>query len=303
MPSVESRPYLICPPDIISGESWIHDRSGLPEALPPQLVDWDPGQDVVLRRTINIDVARAEAACGLGAGSEIAACVSWRSPGSGQRGNAFRRVLPLGGATICSIEARIPGSELGGSVNVITRIVLANAGVNTAGLAAFRIGSILWEDTVSLVLEGIGSRFPIEVVDFASMSFPPNAAWRLYWQPGNLSAQAMGCFRLLINKRHRRMAIAASRAVPDAESKAIWSAVNVGVAREIISGALSEDAFIAPDSAFDEGSVGEVALALLQRAFPGETQQAVRERMQGTPALFECQLQEAFNLFDPKSSD
>lgn len=302
MPSVESRPYLACPPDIASGEGWIHDRAGLPEALPQQLVDWDPSQDVLLRRTLNVDVARAEAACGLGVGSEIAVCVSWRSPGSGQRGNAFRRLLTPGGAATCGIEARIPGSELGGSVNVITRIVLANPGVDADSLAAVRPGSILWEETVNLVLEGIGSRFPIEVVDFASMSFPPTAAWRLYWQRGNLNAQAMGCFRLLINKRHRRMAVAASRAVPDAESKAIWSAVNVGVAREIISAALNDEAFIAADSAFEEGSVGDVAINLLQRAFPGETQQAVRERMQNTPDLFECQLQAAFNLFDPEAT-
>ncbi len=302
MPSIESRPYLSCPPDIAVGEGWIHDRAGLPEALPAQLVDWDPGQDLVLRRTLNVDVARAERSCGLGPGGEIAVCVSWRSPGSGQRGCAFRRTLPPGGTAACGIEARIPGSELGGSVSIITRVVLAARGTGGDSLAAGRSGAILWEETVPLLLEGIGSRFPIEVVDFGSMSFPPTAAWRLYWQRGNLNAQAMGCFRLLINKRHRRMAAAASRSVPDAEARAIWSAVNVGVAREIIAAALNDEAFTSSDEAFDEGSVGEVAATLLDRAFPGETRQAVRERMQGNPDLFECQLQAAFNLFDPGAS-
>ena len=301
MPSVETRPYLSCAADVVVGDGWIHDRGGLPEALPPQLTEWDPGQDIVLRRTLNVDAPRVRQMCGLGTGATILLSVSWRSAGSGQRGCAWRRALPTEGAAACGIELRLLGAELGGSVDIVTRLLLDSPGVNASPLAPTRKGSVLWEERTTLLLEGIGSRFPMEVVDFVSMSFPPSAAWRLYWQRGNLNAQAMGCFRLLINKRHKKMAAAATRAVPDAEARAIWSAVNTGVAREIITTALHEDAFVDEEATFDPGSVGEAARSLLARAFPGETAQAVRERFQSSPDLFDCQLQAAFHLFEPEA--
>ena len=85
MPSVETRPYLSCAADVVVGDGWIHDRGGLPEALPPQLTEWDPGQDIVLRRTLNVDAPRVRQMCGLGTGATILLSVSWRSAGSGQR--------------------------------------------------------------------------------------------------------------------------------------------------------------------------------------------------------------------------
>jgi len=300
MPSVDTRPFLSCSQDIVRFEPWIQERSGLPEILPPQLVDWDPVQNLGLKRTLRVDLPRLRSECGLGRDAEVCLVASWRSPGSGQRGVAYQRTLDASDVEIaCSIEATIPGPELAGSVRLITRIVLQRNGAADDPLAARRPGSVLWEEQVQLLLEGIGSRFPMEVVAFTSIGLPGRAAWHLHWNRDDLNAQAMGCLCLLLNKSHRRITIAASRTAPDAEAKAIWSAINLGVAREIISGALAEPTFVEPGATFDDNSVGDVALTLIARGFPGATPAAVLDRQRTAPDRFECELQAAFNLFDP----
>lgn len=299
MPSVETRPYLSCAQEVVGFEPWIQERSGLPEILPPQLTDWDPVQDLALKRTLTIDLPRLRAECGLGRDAELALVVSWRSPGSGQRGRACERKLEGDEEIACTLEATVPGPELAGSVRLITRIVLRRNGSADDSLAARRPGSILWEDEVQLLLEGIGSRFPMEVISFSAAGLPARAAWRLHWNRDDLNAQAMGCFCLLLNKNHPRLAVAASRMAPDPEAKAIWSAINLGVAREIITGALAEPTFVEPDATFEDNSVGDVALTLIARAFPGATPAAVLDRQRTAPDRFECELQAAFNLFDP----
>lgn len=300
MPSVETRPYLTCANDAVRPEGWTHERGGLPAGLPQQLVDWDPAQSITAKRNLTVQIDRLKRECGLGPDAEIALVASWRSPGSGQRGLSVKKVLGRAGAEVaCSIEAILPGAELAGSVRLITRIVLHRAGTEDGPLVAKRSGAILWEEQVTLVLEGIGSRFPMEVIDFPSIGLPTNAAWRLHWTKGNFNAQAMGCLRLLLNRKHKRITLAATRIAPDLEAKAIWSTIHLGVAREIITGVLADETFMMADQKFDDGSVGSVALELIQRAFPGASLQSVKERLQGSPDRFECDLQAAFNLFDP----
>jgi len=276
------------------------DQSGLPEPLPSQLREWDPGQAVILKRLMHIDVALVCKGAGLSPDAEVALSVSWRSPGSGQRGCAVRRKLERdGGPVAIGLEPRFQGYELAGSLRIFTRIVLARLGSSDEPLAARRIGSILWEDEASVLLEGLGSRFPMEVVDFVQMGFPPRAAWRLFWQRDRLRAQAMGCLCLLINRRHTRVVAAATRVAPDPESRAIWSAIHLGVARDLIVGALADDAFVENPNQFEAGTVGDVARTLLERAFPKESPKAIAERLESKPDLFECEIQAAFNLFEP----
>jgi hypothetical protein len=300
MPAIDTRPFLNPPAEVATAEPWMLDLSGVPELLPQELKEWDPGQDIVLKRLINVDVARLCKGAGLSSDADVSLSVSWRSPGSGQRGCAVRRKLERnGGIVAIGLDARFPGYELAGSLRIFTRIVVSRLGSSDDPLAARRVGSILWEDEAAVLLEGLGSRFPMELVDFVQIGFPARAAWRLIWQRDRLHAQAMGCLCLLINRRHSRVAAAATKPAPDPESRAIWSAVQLGVARELIVGALTDEAFVENPSQFEPGSVGDVARTLLERAFAKESPKAIAERIQSKPDLFECQLQAAFNLFEP----
>lgn len=300
MPSVESPSFLTPPTDTVMVEPWIIERGGLPEPLPAQLRDWDPNQDIALKRTIQVLSDQAYGTCHLPAGSELAVVVSWRSPGSGQRGNAFVRVIDRSREPqVLIIDARIPGADIAGTVRIATRLILARDIKPVNPLSPHRAGSILWEDETPLVVEGMGSRFPMEVVDFKDIGYPLRAAWRLYWHRGDLNAQAMGCMCLLLNRRHRRVVAAVTKVVPDPETRAIWSAINAGVAREILCGALADDEFLNHPEQYKEGSAGHVARTLAERAFPGESPKAILERLNANPDLFECSLQAAFSLFDP----
>lgn len=300
MPSIDAPPFLVPPPDAVVCEPWTIEIGGLPEALPARLRDWDPKQDISVKRNLQVQTGRIFEACELSHTAKVALVVSWRSPGSGQRGSSFRRNLEKHfEPQLLLIDTKLPGAELAGSVRISTRLILAEELPQSGQLSPHRAGSILWEDEVTVMVEGLGSRFPMEVVDFRDIGFPLKAAWRLYWHRGTLHADAMGCMFLLLNKRHRRIVGAATRPVPDPETRAIWSAINVGVAREILCSALEDEEFIADPLQFKEGSVGHVARNLGERAFPGESPQAILERLRESPDLFGCSLQAAFGLFDP----
>lgn len=300
MPSIDAPPFLVPPLDALVCEPWTVEIGGLPEALPSRLRDWDPKQDIALKRNVQVHTGRVFEACQLGTTAKLALVVSWRSPGSGQRGCSFRRALEKHPEPqLLLIDTKLPGSEMAGSIQITTRLILAEELPQNGQLSPYRAGSVLWEDDVTVMVEGLGSRFPMEVVDFRDIGFPLKAAWRLYWHRGTLHADAMGCMFLLLNKRHRRVVAAATKTVPDPETRAIWSAINAGVAREILCGALEDEEFIEDPLQFKEGSVGHVARVLGERAFPGESPQAILERLQTSPDLFGCSLQAAFGLFDP----
>lgn len=303
MPAIDTRPFLSPPIDVVVADSWTTEQSGFPEPLPNQLRDWDPRQDITLKRLLHVDVARVFNESGLSDDAEIALTVSWRSPGSGQRGCALRRKINhSGGIVAIGLDPCFPGYELAGSLRIFTRIVISRDGSKSEPLAGTRVGSILWEDEQSVLLEGLGSRFPMEVVDFVQMGFPPRSSWRLFWQRDRLHAQAMGSLCLLINGRHPRVVAAATKVAPDPESRAIWSAIYLGVARDLILGALADEAFAENPAQFEPGTVGDVARTLLERAFPKEAPKAIAERVQSKPDLFECEIQAAFNLFDPEAN-
>jgi hypothetical protein len=277
----------------------VHDKTGVPEPLPERLIDWDPMQNLSIKRTVVVETQRFMKECGLGRDGEVSLVVSWRSPGSGQRGAAFRQDIEgTADEYVCNLDVHIPGVDLAGSVLIMTRVLLKKGGVKDDPLAASRPGSILWEDSVSLQLEGLGSRFPMEVVDFGLIGLPKNASWRLQWPRDNLQAQAMGCMCLLLNKAHKRVLSAVVKNPPDPEARAIWSAINVGVAREIIVGALGDEAFMAKDIEFKDGSVGQIAIDLIERAFPSRGKQAALECLKATPDHFECEIQAGFQLFN-----
>ena len=82
MPSIDTRPFLNPSSEVATAEPWMLDVSGLPELLPQELKEWDPGQDIVLKRLLNVDVTRLCKGAGLSADAEVSLSVSWRSPGS-----------------------------------------------------------------------------------------------------------------------------------------------------------------------------------------------------------------------------
>ena len=103
-----------------------------------------------------------------------------------------------------SIELSIPPATVAGNLDVHVHVILNRPdAAPRADRAAHLRGSRLhdWPDTWRFGLEGTGSAFPTEAVDFCDLGLPADAAWHLRIQP-DPALPFMGAVRLQVNHAH-----------------------------------------------------------------------------------------------------
>lgn len=259
--------------------------------LPEELPDWDPMTTIHLRRRVTVDLAGVQADCGLDAVDRVRLVGSWRSAGSTLRGlgTTHDHALADGRAEVV-LEMTIPGTEVARDVTVRATLLLLES--RTAGsMVTPRIpGSLLWSDERTVLLEGIASRFPLELVDFASTTWlPAGAAWFLEWDPDELDLPLLGSVRLYVNAAVPAVVEAIRAATPDAAAKAIAQMIRIDVARTMILGALANHDFAREPKAFGKETVGAAVRGMIEVFFDGEDPRALRERL--LPGEFDAQLQ------------
>lgn len=275
-------------------------RGGMegPEPLADRLSGWDYNSDLRLGRLVSVDAAGIRTDCGLGPDDQIALVAIWRSTGTILRGLGAGQRVREGTPAQVRLEARLPSASLGGTLVVQTRLILAAARPGAGPLEPRMAGSVLWQDEVAVTLEGIGSRFPVEVVDFeASGWLPPGAAWYLAWDSLELDEPFLGSVRLLANAKNRRVAAAAQNPKHPANAPTA-SMMYYDVGRTLIRGALASDEFTARPDQYREGSTGWAVHALLRALFPAESPAGLRGLMEQHPAEFDAQLQAALRLLE-----
>ena len=282
---------------MIEAEPWHIGEVGQEIPMPNILKDWDPLTDIPFSRTITLDFPRIFQACGLSEGAVITVSASWHSPGTGLKELASSLSFKHGAIRQpAGLAFRTEGVRLAGSVALSTRVTLKQQGRHDSGLAASRIGSILWHEESTIQVEGLGARFPMEFADFSEHGFPTNAGWRLYWRK-DFHSQAMGSLCLLINRQHERLRGIVSNALHDSQSPTILESIHFAVARDLIVGGIESDDFVEEPGSFPKGSIGEAIQLLIRRTFGNETPDAVRQLYRTDPERFECQLQHALKLF------
>lgn len=259
--------------------------------LPEELPDWDPMTTIHLRRRVTVDLAGVQADCGLGPTDRVRLVASWRSAGSTLRGlgHVHDHALADGRAEVV-LEVRIPGTDVARDVSVRSTLLLLES--HTPGsLVTPRVpGSLLWSDERTVLLEGIASRFPLELVDFGSTTWlPAGAAWFLEWDPEELDLPLLGSVRLYVNSAIPAVANAIRAANPDAAAKAIAQMIRIDVARTMIQGALANVDFAREPKAFGKDTVGAAVRGMIEVFFDGEDPGALRERL--LPGEFDAQLQ------------
>lgn len=302
MPHLDTFPYLIFDESLVQAEDWLLNSAGHKKALPMAIGDWDPLTDISLSRTVFFDFPEIFKQCGLTKGAEIYVASSWHATGTALK---RRSLSPLTFSTTTraqsiNLEFTVKGSDLAGSLQLVTRVLLKKSGRDDDPLAALRTGSILWQDVHQVDLEGTGARFPIQFADFSELGFPAEGGWRLYWKKDDLHSQFMGNIWLLINERHERLRSILSGSAIDPEGKAIRATVNYTVARDLLVGALENDEFLDEGQAFPRGSVGEAIRNLMQRMFGDESPDSVLQHYRMNRDWFDCVLQAKLGLFQSR---
>lgn len=297
MRRVTAVPFARPDPASIAADPWLLHGETAVEELPDSLPDWDYHTHLVLTRTVGVDSAAVRGHCGLHPGAPLRLAAFWEAQGTALRGTIDIVDVPDPGEVhVLELSGRLQGGTLCGSVNVETKLIVAK-NQDPSLLRPYRAGSVLWSDQASVRLEGVGSRFPVAIVDFSELlGHPDEAGWLLSWNPLDLHQPFMGTVQLLLNKRHLRVVEAVS-AASSAGGSAIRSAVYYDVARSLIRGALDNDEFVGDADSFVQGSVGDAVKSLLGRLFPGESIRGIRNGMREQPDYFDSLLQAKLRLF------
>jgi len=277
------------------------DRSPLPDFL----ADWDPNTAVRVRFEAILDAAGIREDCELAEGDTLGFGLSWYSPGTTLRERGPVQVLQ-GWRERYEVgqDLEIPGGLLASQVTVIASLFLATAtGGRRSQVAPSIPGSLLWSDERRTVLEGLGSRFPMELVDFASVPWlPSRAAWFLDWEPEAPENLLLRSVRLMINTANAKVASAVStQDLLSEEAVAIRSAIYFDVGCTLILGMLRSDEFVDGYRDLPRGTVGAHVAALLAITFPGESVEALRAAARERSAHFAARLQERLGLFGSAS--
>jgi hypothetical protein len=298
MARIKAFPYILPQNEHIRTIEWLQ-RVG-DEDIPLQeiLPHWDPGMALQVSVKVEAKVDGIRSDCRLAPDDSLRAVVVWHSLGTNLRGcgsyvelNGTHSSLPL------NLTLTLPGELLADRVRVEAQLILAGPGKSSFQLSPRHPGSILWREEKMIILEGLGSRFPIELIDFAESSWlPENASWFLDWDDSDLEQMALRSMRLFLNARNVRV----RRAVAESLSidEAIREIIQFDVGRTMIIGALENEMFAQnPDYSYVDGSVGSYARRLIRTLFPNENWEGIIHLYRQNRSRFECELQDRFRLF------
>ena len=296
MMRIESAPFLRIGSGKVVPGPWMNLRTGL--VIPADGLDgWDPSVDLELERQVSIDLDGARAGAGLTDADRLTCAATWHCPVTTLRG-AGSRVDVVDSKTTLRVRLTIPGSELAGRVSLRTLVTLGQGGGGNRPLAAIIPGSVLWEETTVLALEGRGSRFPMEWLEFGRNGWlPGGAGWYLEWSPDEPEAPALGAVRLYLNEGHEVVRAAVTANPPEPHQQAIRRAIEFDVARSLILGALRADPAAWDKAAGEPGSIASVVNRLLRVVFPQESLEGLRNRYRTTPQRVEVKIQDGMRLF------
>jgi len=255
--------------------------------------DWDPGSNVGLSVRARVDMAGVIEDTCLGPDAPLALTLTWSCTATHSSGVLRSERLDAAVASVdVNLWGEIAGVDLAQAVTVSVTLHLSET-IARAGrpLAPRLVGSGLWRESKTFVLEGEGARFPMETRAFAStMLFPAGAAWFLDWSADVPTDTFLGSVRLFLNSDHPAVEqLLAGSGAP--EVAGVESLLRFDIARQLIVGALNSAAFL-DEADFEAGSVGHHLRGLLAQTFPGRTATGLAQEMRQRPGHFESLLQD-----------
>jgi hypothetical protein len=287
-------PFLRADPESVAAGPWSLADGG---ELDDRVDHWDPFLVLHLERQVTVEVERLRTSTGGLDPDAVAVAALWRSSRTRLKGQGMS--VPLGageGESTITLAMDVPGTEVGGNLELQTLLMLTEEAPHRGPIAAHRAGSVLWSDRWVLSLEGDAARFPMTVVDFAALnSINADAPWSLEWYPHDLDQPVLGEMRLLVNTRNP----IAVEAVGDAlapESAAVASAIRFDVARALVHGALRNEEFVKGPREFEPETIGRMLSDLLDRYWPGVEPAVLAARLVAAPHRLESELQAASGL-------
>jgi len=289
-------PYATPSPDDVSFDLWSLSTGAASVKVGDDRVEgWDHTVDLEASVEVLADPQHLAMSCSLGRGSRFRAVLGWHATGSGLRGVVASVPIGPGGRTVAG--GRLEGPRLGGSLRLTASVVLEHA-EDAGPVAPATTGSVLIREHRSWMLEGIGSRFPVEMLDFQKAGIRhPAAAWVIRWDRREPEWDARAAVRLQVNSGHP---LATLLADPESEEAALLHTVmRRDVLRDLVSTATELEGFSIELGAWPEGSLGQSLSLLLASVFPDLSIEEIRSLRRDDTAAFEAVLQGTTRFLDP----
>lgn len=283
-------PYLLPDTAAVSCGPWNMQRDTGTVGLPPVLPDWDYGTDLKLTREVRVDVERLAREAALPAGAPFWITVEWAATASQTSGRACRSAVHRAHPTTLSLH--LAGELLGGDLELVTRLVLADDVAGQESFVACHVGDVLFEEAARVRLQGTAGRLPTYVVDFSEAGFDRDARWHVEL-PVALDAPANSAVSLYLNSSDGELVKAATNAdSPTPFQRRLLDWMETDLAIRIVEAALRPEwCESIPDYIDEPDTIGAAMAALLNVLFPGESPAELAALRDGEPGRFHSRLQ------------
>jgi hypothetical protein len=282
-------PFLTPPEDAVSHGGWLLKTTDGDDPLPKEVAHWDYQTTVELAAPVSVDRKGVTEACRLDFGSGLAVLVLARSNHTNAELVAAHLELPMSETFDLAVEIALDGSELGGRLTLETLLVVTDPRPLDR-LAPQHAGSILWRTSQWTDLEGVGTQFPTDTLDFKAVGLDPGAGWQLRIDMTDPEARFMSAARLTLNSGHPAIERLLNGAKDDGTEQ-LLRALNWDVTRQMVHTALASDEVAGLELDPETTTVAGVLRNLLGRIWPVESIATLQHWNRTEPARIEIHLQ------------
>jgi hypothetical protein len=287
-------PFLTPPDRAVSHAGWQVISTDGDGPLPAAIQHWDYQTTLNLAAAVSVDRRLITEACHLDWGSGFEIVVMARSDHTRAEFLANRVEVPLLDDFDLAVEIEVPGRELGGRLALETILVVSDP-KPLSTISPQRRGSILWRSTQATELEGTGSQFPTDTLDFAAAGLEESAGWQLSVDLSDPEARFMSAVRLTLNSKHPAIEQLLQGSKEDGTQQLLRT-LNWDVTRQLAQVALRSDEVVELDVDFEDVTVAGVLRNLLGRIWPHENTDTLRNWQHESPQRIEVRLQHVGGL-------
>lgn len=197
------------------------------------LTGWDYQSDLALTVDVSVDEHELLESSGLvdhGSLNNIQLALQIECASTGHR--TLRMVEASKCSPTGSIEVSLPSREIAHEIRIQVVVVLGSSDTDAhdnraAHLKGSRLRSV--DTFFRVILEGDGSMFPTEAVNFVEAGFPANAVWFLKFNAEGLDEPMLGTVRLFVNTAHPK-----SQALLSGDDTVVMSVLRHGILEQML---------------------------------------------------------------------
>lgn len=291
-------PFLTPPEYAVSHGGWLlkstEGDGDVP--LPKEVPHWDYQTTLELAAPVSVSRSEVAAGCHLAWDSGLAVLVMAKSSRTNAEVLARRLDVPMADNFDLAVDLRLPGAELGGRLTLSTLVVVTEPRPLDR-LAPQQPGSIIWQTSHWTDLEGIGTQFPTDTVDFRSAGLGSHAGWQFRIDLSDPEARFMSSTRLTLNSGNPQIKqmLAGTK---DPGTDQLLRTLRWDVTRQMVYAALDSDDVAGLDIDSEAVSTAGVLRNLLGRIWPTVSVATLRQWRRTDPARIEVHLQQNVGLVD-----